>query len=265
MTKAVRGSTLPAPSRLVMLVLADVALVGTAEIPEQFTPSLNVLARETGLDKSTVTRHLASLEQAGWLVRDKPSLEDARRLGKRTKYRLDVPAGVVAENTYGVGAEDNHPSCTDPQDLGAENDKARCTEQQNKKEDRSLSDQSDHSSSAKPPKAPKTKRKRADPDPESVAKANAIVAAYIDGATAAGQDKPTTALIGRVGRDAKRLIAEGIPTEKLLAAADLMGRGGWQSLDVQLQRMSAGRNRPTNGYRSYRDPEDPETAYSTGL
>jgi DNA-binding transcriptional ArsR family regulator len=89
-TKAVRASDLPAPSRLVMLVLADVAEVGTAEIPERFTPSLTVLARETGLGKSTVAAHLAALETAGWVVRHRP-YEAAMARGERTRYRLTVP------------------------------------------------------------------------------------------------------------------------------------------------------------------------------
>jgi hypothetical protein len=59
-TRAVRGSTLPAPAKLIMLVLADVADVGTAEIPPNRTPSLTVLARETGLGRSTVTDASAS-------------------------------------------------------------------------------------------------------------------------------------------------------------------------------------------------------------
>jgi len=96
-TKAVRRSDLPAPARLVMLTLADVAEVGTAEIPPQHTPSLAVLARETGLNESTVKRHLNALESAGWLVRTRPTIEAARLTGERTRYRLALPVG--AEST----------------------------------------------------------------------------------------------------------------------------------------------------------------------
>lgn len=107
-TKAVRRSDLPAPSRLVMFVLADVAEVGTAEIPAKFTPSLRVLAEETGLDRSTVKRHLAALEVGGWLVRVRPDVQ-AQREGERTRYRLALPADapeVGAESAQGVGAQD---------------------------------------------------------------------------------------------------------------------------------------------------------------
>lgn len=110
-TKAVRASDLPAPSRLVMFVLADVAEVGTAEIPEKFTPSLTVLSRETGLGRSTVARHLDELERDGWVERLRPDVEAARLKGERTRYRLLVPStavgpGVVPEGDQVVPERD---------------------------------------------------------------------------------------------------------------------------------------------------------------
>lgn len=98
-TRAVRGSDLPAPGRLIMLTLADVAEVGTAEIPARFTPSLTILARETGLGKSTVKVHLASLEESGWIVRIRPDAK-AQWNGERTRYRLALPESMDA---LGVG------------------------------------------------------------------------------------------------------------------------------------------------------------------
>lgn len=91
-TKAVRASNLPAPARLIMLVLADVAEVGTAEIPERFTPSISVLAAETGLGRSTVKLHLAALEAARWIGRSQPD-KQAQYRGERTRYRLCLPVG----------------------------------------------------------------------------------------------------------------------------------------------------------------------------
>jgi DNA-binding Lrp family transcriptional regulator len=91
--RAVRCSDLPAPSRLILLTLSDVAMHGTAEIPEQFTPSLRILAQETGLGEATVKRHLSDMEAAGWIVRNRPTQEAARLTGARTTYRLDVPQG----------------------------------------------------------------------------------------------------------------------------------------------------------------------------
>lgn len=120
-TKAVRASDLPPPSRLIMLVLADVAEVGTAEIPERFTPSLAVLARETGLDRSTVQRHLAALDAAGWMVRSRPTPKEQWE-GERTRYRLTIPVGFEAPGGQGVGAEDTHPGRTVHPGVGAQDD-----------------------------------------------------------------------------------------------------------------------------------------------
>lgn len=124
-TRAVRASDLPAPSRLIMLVLADVADVGTAEVPERFTPSLNVLARETGLDKSTVRRHLDLLEEAQWVVRMRPTEEAARREGERTRYRLRVPRG--SRVPLPVGAQNHPPRGSVPLGLGAQSPHPRGT------------------------------------------------------------------------------------------------------------------------------------------
>lgn len=90
-TKAVRASDLPAPSRLIMLTLADVADTGTAEIPAQFTPSLTVLTGETGLSRSTVAMHLRALESDGWVVRVRPATAEALGRGERTRYQLQIP------------------------------------------------------------------------------------------------------------------------------------------------------------------------------
>jgi hypothetical protein len=93
-TKAVRASrTLPAPARLIMLSLADIAEVGTAEIPERFTPSLTVLANETGLGRSTVAAHLNTLEADGWIARTRPETGEALSRFERTRYQLLVPVG----------------------------------------------------------------------------------------------------------------------------------------------------------------------------
>lgn len=121
-TKAVRASNLPAASRLIMFTLSDVAEVGTAEIPEQHTPSLSVLADETGLDRSTVRRHLALLETAGWVVRIRPDPAAARALGERTRYRLTVPTHPqpVVVMAPQVGAQVHHLEAQSPPGRGTE-------------------------------------------------------------------------------------------------------------------------------------------------
>lgn len=106
--KAVRASGLTPPSRLIMLTLSDIAEAGTAEVPARHTPSLKVLAVETGLNEATVKRHLAALDDAGWLKRTAPTMEASRR-GERTRYQLLVPIGQGAQSAHPEGAEDTYP------------------------------------------------------------------------------------------------------------------------------------------------------------
>lgn len=102
--RALRASDLPAPSRLIMFVLSDIAEAGTAEVPERHTPSLSVLAAETGLGEATVKRHLDLLELAGWVKRDRPTIENARRYGERTRYSLTLPE--VGSESQVLGSEE---------------------------------------------------------------------------------------------------------------------------------------------------------------
>lgn len=90
--RAVRASTLPPPSRLIMMVLVDIADAGTAEVPPSRNPSTAQLARETGHSESTVKRHRAALQAAGWIVFTPPTLEQQRRHEPGT-YKLRVPEG----------------------------------------------------------------------------------------------------------------------------------------------------------------------------
>lgn len=115
-----------------MLVLADVSDTGTAEIPERFTPSLTVLAAETGLDRRTVTRHLSGLESAGWVERLRPDPVKARSQGERTRYRLSVPDDEVGAENLHVEAQDPQPGGTEPLEVGAPCDTGRGTMPLNK-------------------------------------------------------------------------------------------------------------------------------------
>lgn len=96
--RAVKRSTLPPPSRLVMFVLSDRADARTAVIPEEHTPTQTELAEETGLGIATVKRHLDALTADGWIVRDVPS-EQARARGERTRYRLALGGSATPPST----------------------------------------------------------------------------------------------------------------------------------------------------------------------
>lgn len=145
--RAIRDSELPPLSRLLTLTLATWADVKTGVIPARLTPSLSMLESATGMDRSTVRRHLNKLEKDGWVGRDRPAVADARSKKARTQYTITVPKGTVvpesdgyevgAENTEargtqpladaGLGAQDPMTRGTQPLELGAENPMTRGT------------------------------------------------------------------------------------------------------------------------------------------
>jgi hypothetical protein len=159
-TKAVRASDLPAPARLVMFVLADVAETGTAEIPEQFTPSLSVLARETGLNESTVKRHLKDLEAGSWVDRRRPTAEAARLRGERTRYRLTIPG---CRESPALGAEEAQGGAQKAQGRAQKKPRAGRTPRPNKEEvNQDNLDQSEEPSAKKPKAKPEQPREDVD-------------------------------------------------------------------------------------------------------
>jgi hypothetical protein len=60
-----------------------------------YQPSLTDLARDMGCNRRTAMRRLNRAEAAGWLVRDRPSLHDARIRHLRTQYTLCIPADIL--------------------------------------------------------------------------------------------------------------------------------------------------------------------------
>ena len=89
--RAVRASDLPAFSRLIMMVLSDIADTGTAELPPGRNPSTAQLARETGIQSLTsVRKHRVALEKAGWILYTPPTVEQQAR-HKPGTYKLRVP------------------------------------------------------------------------------------------------------------------------------------------------------------------------------
>ncbi|HEX5348527.1 MAG TPA: helix-turn-helix domain-containing protein [Pseudonocardiaceae bacterium] len=93
-SRAVRSSDLPKLARLLMFVLLDHADTDSAVIPEKFSPSLSELAAESGMGRNTVQEKLRDLESAGWVIRQRPPVEQSRE-GARTQYRLAVPVGAA--------------------------------------------------------------------------------------------------------------------------------------------------------------------------
>lgn len=113
--RSIRSSDLPPLSRLLALTLATWADVKTGVIAARHTPSLSTLEEGTGMDRSTVRRHLNKLEAAGWVKRDRPTVEAARSKKARTRYRIVIPEGAAVPEMGG-------------DELGAENTEARGTQ-----------------------------------------------------------------------------------------------------------------------------------------
>ncbi|MFE9955859.1 hypothetical protein [Micromonospora sp. NPDC005299] len=96
--RAVLGSDLPAPARLILLALAVLADWPGGVIPAKFSPSLSTLQVMTGLSRSALATHLNAMERSarrdGWVVRARPTKRQAQMEKERTRYRLTVPASA---------------------------------------------------------------------------------------------------------------------------------------------------------------------------
>lgn len=261
-TKALRVSELPAPARLVMFVLSDVAEVGTAEIPAQRSPSLSVLAKETGLDESTVKRHLCRLEADGWVVRDRPEQKAAQQNYERTRYRLLVP----------VGADNTQTTVQDEPSQGAESTDAGRTQRppqgahSARKRTYKPTDNPDQNHSSSENESPTADLR---PDVEL------ICTTLADRIEANGSNRPR---ITKAWRQSARLMLDndGRSVEKVLKAIDwCQGDEFWRVNILSMPklrdkyeqlRLAAARNGHARAspHQAYRNPTD-DRAYSEGL
>lgn len=107
-----------------------------------------------------------------------------------------------------------------------------------------------------PPSAGAAKPRRAKPAP-SDAHIGTIVAAYVDGATEAGQPAPASSLRARVGKQARQLLSDGYDIAALIESAKNMGAGEWNDLAVQVRKDAAGANgsKPAGKKTNYSDEE----------
>jgi hypothetical protein len=94
--RAVKASTLPVNSRLIVYTLLTHTTNGTVMVPPRHAPSLTVLATETGMSRSTVADHLNRLETGGWIVRYRPTTREAITDNQCTGYALGIPANAIS-------------------------------------------------------------------------------------------------------------------------------------------------------------------------
>lgn len=110
-------------------------------------------------------------------------------------------------------------------------------------------------------------KQRATSPAEGELTAQQVVAAFVNASREAELDDPTSGLIGRVSRDAKRLLEKDkVDPQKVLLAAQIIGANGWQSLDYQIRRIDAEkvaarndqgrRSGGMNGHVPYQNPKD---------
>lgn len=91
-----RASDLPAIAKHLLLDLLTYTDAGTLVIPYRWSPSLTGLTDDTGWSRRTMIRYLDHLEEAGWLARLRPTVDDARKKHRRTAYTVMVPVGLVS-------------------------------------------------------------------------------------------------------------------------------------------------------------------------
>lgn len=101
--RAIRGSSLSAPEKHVLLTLTSLIDPGTGLIPERFQPSLTDLTRFTGLGRSTIARSLNSTEESGWVKRTVPTKYASQKNKEKTSYLVTVPAEMPIEEPAQVG------------------------------------------------------------------------------------------------------------------------------------------------------------------
>lgn len=103
--RAIRESALPATDRHILLTLVSLVDPETGVIPADDMPSLTELAAFAGLGRSTVARRLNEIESAGWVKRERPSVQAAWSDKERTEYRLTAPVPLSTGPAVGLVPE----------------------------------------------------------------------------------------------------------------------------------------------------------------
>jgi hypothetical protein len=122
--RALRGSELSPAARHVALDLLTRTDNGSTAIPAKFTPSLTLLAHDTGWSRRAVMRALSELESGGWLVRFR-DLKRSREEHQPTRYRLRLPAQATA--LVELGTQVPQARVTETLGLGSGAARARAT------------------------------------------------------------------------------------------------------------------------------------------
>lgn len=136
------ASELPGPAKWVAVAISTRADRDTCVVPDAFAWSLAELADATGYSTATVKRHLALLEDEGWVKR-------ARAVGARTGYSLFIPD---AGSERASNPAQDEPQAQSEPPAGSERASDRLTESQPYKEVHQVHPSDHSSSSATPPR-----------------------------------------------------------------------------------------------------------------
>jgi hypothetical protein len=118
----------------------------------------------------------------------------------------------------------------------------------------------------------KTSRKgsrKGSANPSTEAHAGTVVAAFVEGATNAGLNAPSTAIKARVGRAARQLLSQGYDVNALIESAQRMGASEYDDLDKQVRiddarAKGAASQGSSSRHRAYQNPTD-DAAYEGSL
>jgi hypothetical protein len=128
--RAVLASTLPPGCRHLVHVLCVRIDAQAGVILAAYQPSLAELARDTGRNKRTIQRYLNVLEHQGWITRQRPLPELARRLHARTRYAVRIPDDALQARggtPPGLGTVRRAARGGTPPELGTGSPEARGT------------------------------------------------------------------------------------------------------------------------------------------
>ena len=223
--RAIRYSSLPAPARHLALTIATWADIGTGVIPDRFQPSLSTLEEATGLSRKTVRTHLDTLEEQGWLIRDRPDPEKARTEHAQTRYALLIPAGARGADPLGLGAEVPQPRGARTPGKGHTSPRARGGDppkSPSQSHESPLSSDDDD----EPAAAPEAEEEEREKPSAGDGSADAVVAAYVE-----ALHRPVSSSIrSKLRQQAVDLLADGFPPGWLADRARELAERGWTDL-----------------------------------
>jgi hypothetical protein len=265
--RAVKAAKLDGPQVCIMLVLLTCTDDGTTFIPPEFSPSLTALAAATGYCKASVATHLAKLEAAQWLTRDKPATAVALRYRETTNYQPQIPPGLVhlldrssrwtSPARGRVQHVDGYPSSSRTS-ANREADETAAPDPSSSRTSPGAGHNQNNPS--RPNTRPNTQRSRADYDdpqfadfwgtyPKKVGKR----AAWKQWLLAVKRADPAEIITG-TKRYAAQLADDGTDPKYIKDPS------GWLSADRWADEPPAAPRRPASGHVPYQDPED-QSAY----